>query len=116
MPLFRALCLLTLSVTPALADMSFFMTNRQPNAVVVELHARESGTVWPGGDRVYLLDPSERKTVTIACRQGETICYGAWVHGDDSVAFGIGPDRDLECANCCSICVDQTTMTIRFGD
>ncbi len=119
MPLVRALCLILLALPlagPAAAgDMTFFIKNGQPRAVVVEMHSRQSDKVWPGGDRIYQLDAGTRKSVVISCTEGETICYGAWVYGDDRQSFGAGPDRDRSCSDCCSICVDKTTTTIDFA-
>ena len=79
---------------------------------VLELHGRETGRVWPGDSQVYLLDPGERKSVLIDCHEGENICYGAWVYGDDRLSYGVGPDGDRRCRDCCSVCVAKTTTTI----
>jgi hypothetical protein len=92
------------------ADMGFVLENEHSRAVVVELHGKE--TVWPGDDKVYLIDPGAIKEVTISCTPGERICYGAWINGNDAIAFGVGPDNDRTCHDCCSICVAHTMETI----
>ncbi|MDP3898708.1 MAG: hypothetical protein Q8Q62_18710, partial [Mesorhizobium sp.] len=71
--------------------------------------------VWPGGDENYYLDDGETKEMSLECEEGESICYGAWIDGDDRQSFGAGPDRDRACSDCCSICVDKTTTTIDFA-
>ncbi|MDN5926738.1 MAG: hypothetical protein L0I29_06665 [Hyphomicrobiales bacterium] len=92
------------------ADMGYVLQNEHSRSVAIELHAADR--TWPGGDQVYLLDPGEIKAVKISCTPGERICYGAWINGDDRVAFGVGPDNDRTCRNCCSICVGHTMETI----
>ena len=106
---------LLLAAAPAQADdMAFYMKNAHPRAVVVELHSQTRDHRWPGGDQVYLLEKGEKKSVPIACEAGETICYGAWLNGDDSVSFGVGPDNSRRCEDCCSICVAKATETIEL--
>lgn len=109
-------CLLLLAA-PANADegMTMYLRNQQDRGVVVEFRGRSTGTVWPGQGQVYLLDKRERKSVTLGCVEGEEICYGAWVNGNDRIAFGVGPDDDLQCEDCCRICVAGTTETIDIG-
>jgi hypothetical protein len=92
------------------ADMGFVLENEHTRAVAIELRGEE--TVWPGNDKVYLIDPGAIKEVTISCTPGERICYGAWINGNDAIAFGVGPDNDRTCHDCCSICVAHTMETI----
>jgi hypothetical protein len=66
------------------ADMGFVLENEHSRAVAIELHGKE--TVWPGNDKVYLIDPGAIKEVTISCTPGERICYGAWINGNDGIA------------------------------
>jgi len=94
------------------ADMAFLMTNRHAAAVAVELFGRDR--VWPGDDQVYLLDGGERKSVPISCDAGETICYGAWVAGDDTTFWGVGPDNDQDCDKCCSTCTIRGSVEIEL--
>lgn len=94
------------------ADMAFFVKNQRSRAVAVELFSRDRKTVWPGDDQVFLIEPGSQKSVPISCNQGERICYGAWVNGDDSISAGVGPDNDQLCDTCCFICVEKTTETI----
>lgn len=109
-----AALLASLAVAPAAAaDMSFLLTNKHPVAIAVELFGH--GHVWPGGDKVYLLERNERKSVPIACEPGETICYGAWISGDDRSWWGVGPDNDHDCEKCCSICTQGGTAEIELG-
>lgn len=91
-------------------DMGFVFQNEHDKAVAIELHGKDQ--VWPGGDKVYLLDAGSIKEVTVSCNPGEKICYGAWIAGNDSIPFGVGPDNNRSCSNCCYICVAHTMETI----
>jgi len=82
---------------------------------VLEFRGRQSRAVWPGKGKVYLLAKGERKSVTIGCQPGENVCYGGWANGNDRISFGVGPDDDRTCADCCRICVEGTTETIDIG-
>ncbi len=109
----RAFLIFLLFSIPATADeMTFFMKNDHPRAVVVELFGQDTGKQWPGNDKVYLLEKGGRKSVTVDCSEGERICYGAWVNGDDRTFWGVGPDNDRACETCCSICVGKTTEPV----
>lgn len=99
----------------ALEGMTFYLRNMQDRAIVLEFRGRTTGTVWPGGDDVYLLTAKEKKSVLLGCREGEEICYGAWVKGNDRISFGVGPDDDQTCEDCCRICVAKTTEQIDIG-
>lgn len=109
-----ALAALVALAMPAFADggMTFYMKNETRRAMVVELHGQETGRAWPGDGQVYLLEPGEKKSILIDCEEGENICYGAWVNGDDRISYGVGADNDRECRDCCSVCVTKTTTTI----
>ncbi|CDX13929.1 conserved exported hypothetical protein [Mesorhizobium sp. ORS 3324] len=112
--IFLAALLLT---SPAFAaDMSVFVRNQRSDGVALELFGRDSGKVWPGGDKVFLIRPKAKKSVPISCENGEHICWGAWVNGDDSVTAGVGPDNDQPCDSCCFICVEHSTETVDLAE
>ncbi|RVD68408.1 MAG: hypothetical protein E5V62_31975 [Mesorhizobium sp.] len=113
----RALLATLLLATPAQADdMSVFVRNQRSQGVALELFSRDRDTVWPGGDKVFLIRPGARKSVPISCNPGENICWGAWVNGDDQVSAGVGPDNDQPCNSCCFICVEHSTETIDLAE
>jgi len=102
--------------TPArAAEMVFYFNNKAPFGVAVELSGPDSRKLWPGEGKVYLLDKGERKSVRIECRANENICYGAWRNGDDTISWGIGPDHDALCNDCCFACVEKSAETIDIG-
>lgn len=116
----RALALLLLTLAAVLptaaAEMTFFMKNEQSRAVAVEFYGRDRDIVWPGGDKVYLLEALARKSIRVTCDAGERICWGAWLNGDDSQSFGVGFDGQRYCESCCRVCADSTTETIDIAE
>jgi len=96
-------------------DMAVYMKNMTGRPVAVELYGQDRRAVWPGGDQVYLLEADERKSVPIACRPLERICWGAWRYGDDRLWWGTGPDNGHACDDCCMICAPKTTETVEIG-
>lgn len=97
---------------PAFAEdgMTFYIRNQNPQGVVLELHGQNRA--WPGNGQVYAIDGKSRKSVTIECAEGENICYGAWINGNDRITWGVGPDNNRDCQDCCSICVSKTTTQV----
>ena len=111
-----AACLLA-ALAPAAAqadEMAFFMKNKASRAVVVELRSRERDHVWPGDGQVYLLEYGESKTLSIECEVGESICYGAWIQGDQNTFWGVGPGNSQKCENCCYTCTGGQTEQINL--
>ena len=105
---------LVLAAPAIAADVTFVMNNHHPNAVEVELYSQDREYVWPGNDEVYLLDDGETKTMSVACEEGEAICYGAWIQGDQNTFWGVGPDNSQKCDNCCYICTGGQTEQINL--
>jgi hypothetical protein len=95
-------------------DVSFIMKNGHPNAVEVELYSQARDHVWPGGDEVYLLDDGESKEISLSCEEGESICYGAWISGDETTYWGTGPNNAQKCDNCCYTCTGGETEEINL--
>lgn len=112
--LFLVLSVLVAGTQAFAADMTFFMKNEQPRDVAVEFYGRDRDVVWPGDGKVYLLEARARKSVTVTCEEGERICWGAWVNGDDSQSFGVGFDGRRHCDSCCRVCVGSATETIEI--
>jgi hypothetical protein len=105
------------AIAPAFAaDMNFYMKNQQDRGVAVVLFGQDRDVEWPGGDKAYFLDGREKKSVPVTCEAGERICYGAWINGDDTRFFGVGPDNDQPpCEYCCVICVAKSTKVISIS-
>jgi len=95
-------------------DVTFVMRNDHPNAVELELYSQDREHVWPGDNQVYYLDDGETKEIPLSCEAGESICYGAWIAGDRSSYWGVGPDNAQKCDNCCYTCEGGQTEQINL--
>lgn len=95
-------------------EVTFVMRNSHAYAVELELYSQDRNHVWPGNNQVYFLDDGETKQVPLSCREGETICYGAWVSGDKGTYWGVGPDDSETCEDCCYICTGGETEEIEL--
>jgi hypothetical protein len=74
-----ALCLAALFAPAAYAgDVTFEIKNSHPNAMRVELYSHDRDYVWPGEDQDYYLSDGETKSIPLSCKDGESICSGAW--------------------------------------
>lgn len=110
-----ALAAVVFASAPAFAeDVTFVMNNGHPYVVEVELYSQDRDHVWPGGNQVYVLNDSETKQIPLSCEAGETICYGAWVQGDQGTYWGVGPDNGQTCENCCYTCEGGSTEEINL--
>lgn len=96
------------------ADVTFMMRNSHEFAVEVELYSQDRDHVWPGNNQVYYLDDGETKAMPLACEEGETICYGAWVSGDQGTYWGVGPGNADGCESCCYTCEGGMTEEIEL--
>jgi len=87
------------------ADMTFLMTNRTAAPVDVALFGRDR--VLPAEGQAYRLDEGAEMSVPVSCAIGETICYGAWVVGDEASFWGVGRYNDTPCETCCNDCTRE---------
>ena len=104
--------LLTAASPGLAADVTFIMQNSHEFAVEVELYSQDRNHVWPGNGQVYYLDDGEQKQMSLGCEEGELICYGAWVSGDEGTYWGVGPGNAEDCDDCCYTCEGGMTETI----
>ena len=52
--------------------------------------------------------------MSVACEEGEKICYGAWIEGDQNTYWGAGPNNPQECEDCCYVCTGGQTEEINW--
>jgi hypothetical protein len=110
-----AVACMLLSILPTAslaADVTFQIRNNHPNAVEVELYSQDRDHVWPGNGQIYMLDDGETKSMALSCDEGEKICYGAWISGDQSTYWGVGPSNQQACEDCCYTCTGGNTEVI----
>jgi hypothetical protein len=85
-------------------SITFLIQSDHPNIVSVEFYSQNSSTAWPGGDEVYVIKDNQVNSYPLSCSSGETICYGAWVKGNESSYWGTGRGGKNSCSDCCYVC------------
>jgi len=102
------------AAAPASAETLLWrFESKHPNIVSVELYSdSRRGHVWPGSNKVYVLDDYSVKTINISCRSGEKVCYGAWVKNRTNLYWGVGYKNRNRCSNCCYTCNGGQTRVI----
>ncbi|WP_346906765.1 hypothetical protein [uncultured Roseibium sp.] len=87
--------------------------SEHPKVVDVELYSHSRrGHVWPGNNKVYVLNDYSTKTIRISCRSGEKVCYGAWVRNRQRSYWGVGYNNRNSCRSCCYTCNGGQTKII----
>jgi hypothetical protein len=112
--IFASAALFGIASSASADDVTFVMKNGHPNALRVELYSQDRDHIWPGGGEDYYLDDGESKEMSLECDAGESICYGAWIDGDESTYWGVGPNNAQKCDNCCYTCEGGSTETINL--
>ena len=112
-PAISVLCLGALSLSASAETLHWRFQSNHPKIVDVELYSdSRRGHVWPGSNKIYVLDDYSTKTISISCRYGESICYGAWVRNRNNLYWGVGFKNRNRCSNCCYTCDGGQTRVI----
>ncbi|WP_417670980.1 hypothetical protein [Roseibium sp.] len=107
--------ILTAGVTQQVSaeTLTWEFRSEHPKIVDVELYSQtRRGHVWPGNNKVYVLDDYSNKTIRISCRYGEKVCYGAWVRNRNNSYWGVGYNNRNGCRSCCYTCDGGSTKVI----
>lgn len=94
------------------AELKFKIRSTYPYRVHLEFYGQKYNHVWPGKNKVYVLDDSKFHTYNLWCRRGDQICYGAWVTTDEDIYWGVGRGDTRGCKGCCFTCRDGQTSPI----
>ncbi len=86
------------------AEATFEIRSLYKYKVQISFFSQDRDHSWPGGDRSYNLHDSKMHRFKLTCERGEKICYGAWETEDEDTYWGVGPDDDESCDNCCLVC------------
>ena len=86
------------------AELVWRIQSEHPNHVSLEFYSQDRNRTWPGGGKVYVIEDWDTHRYSLTCKQGEKICYGAWVMDDSSSYWGAGYDGTEDCDSCCAVC------------
>lgn len=73
-------------------------------AVDVAFYSKSRKVEWPGGGKVWTIKDFKVHEFKLNCVDGEQICYGAWVRGNDKRYWGVGHYGKAGCKGCCFTC------------
>ena len=124
-----------LTTTIGAAEMTFRLVNDTERTLNLKLFSNgESHQQWPSKTRAYSVKPDLAvQTLGISCREGEQICWGAWMTVQAvSGQIGAGGRRDTQtykyqwgagergmrsCSQCCQVCEDGAkTRVMKLQD
>lgn len=96
--------------------ITFNVTNDTSRTLLVSFFSQDRDAAWPGGGRDYIVQPRASQSFALTCRTTEQVCYGAYPQGErySGGYWGVGPDNDQWCENCCYACGTFETDNIRF--
>ncbi len=103
----KALAAAALILLPAAAtaqEIVWTLDNEFTEDVAVEFYSIDRDHVWPGGEEIWVLSPTDGAvSYPLQCQAGETICFGAWtISAQDQ--WGVGMDMGQDCEFCCAQC------------
>ncbi|MEP3428374.1 MAG: hypothetical protein ABJN98_06830 [Roseibium sp.] len=105
--------ILATSKSASADNMVWRFQSEHQKIVDVELYSdSRRGHVWPGNNKIDVLDDFSTKTINISCKYGESICYGAWVRNRNSTYWGVGYKNRNRCNSCCYTCDGGQTKVI----
>ena len=97
------------------ADLTFVMDNEYIEDVGLEFYSMDRNHVWPGGDDVWVLGPSDGAVpYKLQCQPNELVCFGAWTISQKD-QWGAGIDNSMQCETCCFYCDGTVTDIIELN-
>ena len=104
------------SSNAAADDETFRVKSMAESEVQIKFFSQDRHVVWPGPDEHYTLSDYGEHAFRLRCVNGEKICYGAWVSGDEDRYWGAGYDGSEGCSSCCVTCQGGQTTTYILRD
>ncbi|MDE4133983.1 hypothetical protein PXK00_12740 [Phaeobacter sp. QD34_3] len=96
--------LLTVAGAVSADSLRWTIRSDYPHIVSLEFYSQDYNRAWPGNGKVYILDDYNPQEYVLSCETGETICYGAWVRGNETQYWGVGLNNSQRCNDCCYTC------------
>lgn len=78
--------------------------NQDGHDLLLNVRTRARTHAWPAAASSWPIAAGKSHTVAIACRQGDSICFGAGRAQPDKAYWGRGVDGSHGCENCCYLC------------
>lgn len=105
------------TLTGAWADqVTVEFENRLSTPVEIQLYSQARDHRWPGDGTLFRLEPGTSQPFPLTCTAGESICWGAWAPGGESMPMGVGRDGIESCPTCCFTCDDGASARFAIGN
>jgi uncharacterized membrane protein YhaH (DUF805 family) len=88
------------------ARMEWSTSNPCGRTVRARLFDNTNGLVWPSSGQYYSANPGGVVDVTITCRLGANICFGAAADPPSNSYWGVGLEGRNTCRDCCYACAN----------
>jgi hypothetical protein len=84
---------------------TFVMTSTTQFTVFLKFYSQNRPHVWPGPSEHWELNDSAPHSFVLACRIGETVCFGGGYSQDGNGSYwGVGFLGNQPCTRCCLVC------------
>ncbi len=104
-----------LPVVAQAGSLTFNIKSNHENVVSVEFYSEDRNIAWPGDGKVYVIDDYQVHSYSLSCRNGEKICYGAWVRNRNTQYWGVGYNNTRSCEHCCWTCDGGETPVVNLN-
>ncbi|MCV9965108.1 hypothetical protein OIU34_24815 [Pararhizobium sp. BT-229] len=96
--------------------LKFTVTNGDDYQAVINFRDHNRTRVWPSPSKSYVIPSGETRTISLACQQGEWICFGANRNLGDISYWGRNIDGKQGCTDCCYRCgAGPVEFTLQSG-
>lgn len=110
--LIALLAVFTLVQAAGAGTISWKIRAFDKHAVDVAFYSKSRKVEWPGGGKVWTIKDFKVHDYKINCVDGEKVCYGAWVRGNDKRYWGVGHYGKAGCKGCCYTCGANTVTPV----
>jgi hypothetical protein len=85
-------------------DTTFKLTDQAGYQIIVKFYSKTRNWVWPSATTHWTLGDTAQHSFSLACNNGEKICYGGAFAANDATYWGVGFQGNKSCKDCCLIC------------
>jgi hypothetical protein len=106
-----------IQTTTTNSTMNWPIANSCRYTAYLKLFDRADNFVWPAPPQEIVLDQiGQTQTLSISCKTGANICYGASVSqaSDSPLYWGVGITGNQGCPNCCYACANGTVPPVNL--
>jgi hypothetical protein len=85
-------------------DTTFKLADQAGYQIIVKFYSETRNWVWPSATTHWTLTDTGQHAFSLACQNGEKICFGGAFAANDATYWGVGFQGNKSCKDCCLIC------------